>query len=198
MKIGNASRLRDPLAQNSIPCLGLIMTTELKKDALEGKRGGAWPITSRYFIPQLMNSRTALDLISTDASFEDMVTVPQPVRVLDMTSDGMLLEDVETKDSPAIEALEMNMAPRGCQQVVFVDQQRRYTNQSTCINMKMSQGAWLNLLHIFKIPPTAVELLHDNNGGIFQHIYFLLQRQFSAPVPDTIWDRSSLCLPYLL
>lgn len=148
------------------------MSASIDEHTVEVEDDYSWPAANKYFIPQIMHNRTAWDLIRNDAYFEDLTTIPQLIQLLDLTTDSLELRDLDVRETDALEAREMAALPRGSQRIVFIDQRRRYSSQSTHINISISRGSWMKLLRQFDIPPTAVELLHENNGGSFQHVSY--------------------------
>ncbi|KAI1877618.1 hypothetical protein JX265_003626 [Neoarthrinium moseri] len=131
-----------------------------------------WPKNSRYFIPSIMNVDAALDLIEDDSCFPQDPEPGLPLQCFDLSNNGVFHFQVDTRESSAMTILDPSALGHGSSRVLFLDQRRRYIDESTLVEIAMPVKSWLALLSTCMVPPTALELLHENNGASFQHVSY--------------------------
>jgi hypothetical protein len=114
-----------------------------------------------------MNAVEALDLNQRDTVYmRTKGTLPY----IDFTSRGPF-EHQACLDANGLLALQdlSILLPLGGSRVLFIPQRRLYNLQSPIIRLALDHTTWVKLLDAFSIPPNVVELLHDNNGGYWEH-----------------------------
>lgn len=132
--------------------------------------GTGWPMDTRYYLPGVMDIQNAQRLIREDSSFVGKGDQLDSIRCVDLSQDGFRVSDIALSESNQI--LADISSEQGSARIIFVDQQRRYFEKSTDSKIHLRFTSWKALLKDLMIPPIAIELLHDNNGGQFQHISY--------------------------
>ncbi|CAJ2510447.1 Uu.00g051500.m01.CDS01 [Anthostomella pinea] len=99
-----------------------------------------------------MSPTAALRLVDNDASFYN--------------------PPVDPSNRKSMESLDPSTLLPGASRVLFNGQRRLYFDHSTHLEINMPRAAWLDVLKTCRVPPTAIELLHENNGGCFQHVSY--------------------------
>jgi Mg2+ and Co2+ transporter CorA len=128
----------------------------------------AWPLNGRYFDPHVMNAATVLDLNVRDTSY---VQMKDTLTYMDLTSEGPFQyhASLHVDALPALKRLASTI-PIGGSRVLFIPQRRIYTLHLSIVQVGLNYSAWMETLNNFSIPPNVVELLHDNNGGSWEHL----------------------------
>ena len=114
-----------------------------------------------------MNPNEAMDLNFSDTEY---LGCDQSFPCIDFTSDGPLEYDLQF-DNAGLTALQDfgSLAPEGSR-IVFLPQRRSYSTSMSTIQLTVDRATWERLLTTLMIPPNVVELLHENNGGSWQHV----------------------------
>jgi CorA-like Mg2+ transporter protein len=76
-------------------------------------------------------------------------------------------------DNPSAEMLEnwlMDASPTT--KIAYVGMKRKYFDRATSNAIKVSRQNWIQLLSCLEILPSALELMHDNNGGFSSRISY--------------------------
>lgn len=129
----------------------------------------AWPRGTRYFVPGIHDANSALRFLDKDTSFNPTV---QDFRCVDFVNPGTASSNylIDVADTGALASLDSSNLPPGSGHALFIPQRREYFERSTCSHISLPRSTWHHILGCCAIPTTALELLHDNNGGRFQHV----------------------------
>lgn len=119
-----------------------------------------------------MDASNAERLLQHGTKYRDPVSIPRPVHYLDMTNQGVTSSSIDPSQQEFYAALQSSTLQPSSSRVLFVDQERLYSDNSTFVSINLSQSEWLGVLDTCRIPPPALELLYDNNGGSFQHVSY--------------------------
>ena len=130
----------------------------------------AWPYSSRYFVPGLMEGVRALYLLSHDAEF--LAADVKPVIVLDITGAGVNTFRMYPEDELVKGEVAMTDLAAAATRVFFVPQKRHYPPNRTVCSYEVSPTSWMNMLEYLEMPPEALEFLHENNGGYATHMSY--------------------------
>lgn len=152
-----------------------MATTCLNKDCVQGSDASQpqWPETCKYFVPEVMDSEYVRLLLKRDTEYlETTQCQHQRIDCVSFTSLGEVNHQKLVLDPDCARQLNGLDNPTHRSRVFFIDQKRMYYSASTLSRVSVTSEAWLDLLDRLMIPSTAVELLHDNNGGCGSHISY--------------------------
>lgn len=119
-----------------------------------------------------MDASNADRLLRHGTKYRDLKAVPRPLHYLDMTNYGVIPSSIDPSQQELHATLQSSALQPNSARVLFVDQERLYLDNSTLASVNLSQSEWLDVLDTCRIPPPALELLYDNNGGSFQHVSY--------------------------
>ena len=140
-----------------------------------------------------MNASEAIDLTCRDTVY---APTQDPLTYVDFTSDGP--SEYKTKlDTAGLNSLrDLSALPVGGSRVLFMPQWRLYSLKFSAIQLVVDQSTWNRFLDAFSIPPNVVELIHDNNGGSWEHVSHCSE---STPTHDAIngEGESDICAYHL-
>jgi len=114
-----------------------------------------------------MDPTEAIDLNARDTEYlEDEESCPY----IDFAESGLVKASFQLSDTGLSQIREMNTLPSSGTRALFIPQWRLYSTSYSTIQLRMKETTWTDLLSMLMIPPNVVELLHDNNGGSWQHV----------------------------
>jgi hypothetical protein len=135
----------------------------------ETTRHNNWPYNCQYFVAHVMDPTEALDLNARDTEYLEGAEV---FPYIDFADSGPLKASVQLNDTGLSQLREMNTLPSLGTRILFIPQWRLYSTTYSTIQLGMKETTWKDLLSILMIPPNVVELLHENNGGSWQHVSY--------------------------
>lgn len=138
-----------------------------RSDYVESSTSTTWPFNCRYFSPHTMNPIEAMDLNARDTEY---LGGSEPFPSIDFTGVGPLECSVDLAEASLKATGDLLSLPSLGTRVLFLSQSRLYGTSRSTLLLRMESIAWQNLLTFLMIPPTVVELLHDNNGSSWQHV----------------------------
>lgn len=129
-----------------------------------------WPYSCRYFVPEIMDPESVLDLFDCDAEFHasDSNTL-DVLAALNITKTGSRPCSLSSSKTAYEDNLRIDYLKDGDSCVIFVPQMRLYPRDSTYNAYGVKRTTWMQILLVCDILPAAIELLHDNNGGWAVH-----------------------------
>ncbi|KEF52481.1 uncharacterized protein A1O9_11323 [Exophiala aquamarina CBS 119918] len=131
------------------------------------KRHDQWPYNCQYFTAHVMDPTEAIDLNARDTEYlEGEEFCPY----IDFAESGPVKASFQLNDTGLSQIRDMNALPFSGTRVLFIPQWRLYSTTYSTIQLGMKETTWTDLLSILMIPPNVVELLHENNGGSWQHV----------------------------
>ena len=65
---------------------------------------------------------------------------------------------------------DLSSLPEYGTRILSLSQCRLYSTTHSTLQLSLSRDNWLKILGTLDIPPNMVELLHENNGGSWQHV----------------------------
>ena len=132
-----------------------------------------WPTHCKYFVPQLMDAGGAIHLLFHDGQYSPPSDSPrQPLKFVDLPNTGPLIKHISPDDAHFEQFLRLEGVPSGGTRLLFVPQKRLYFGHGTKCDIRTDIDTWLAILQYGEVPPNAVELLHENNGGCWEHTSF--------------------------
>ncbi|KAK5050088.1 hypothetical protein LTR84_004208 [Exophiala bonariae] len=126
-----------------------------------------WPYNCQYFVARVMDPNEAVDLNTRDTEYLDS---DGDLPYIDFTDRGPTMKSVQLNGRGVSRIQEMSSPSCLCTRVLFIPQWRLYSTSYSTIQLGMRETTWQDFLTGFKIPPNVVELLHENNGGSWQHV----------------------------
>lgn len=154
-----------------------------------------WPESCKYLVPELVDTEYVRSLLVDDTAYlkwTDGHTPFQPINYVDFTDTGSPTHQTIEPGTDWRERLSMLGDTRQHSRVIFIDQKRKYHIGSTVSEIALTCESWLALLTQLEIPPAAVELLHDNNGGYARHISYC---SANGPHPCRRRHGAQVCQP---
>lgn len=160
------------------------MFTNFKTDTWKAKRHGnfrprvrpldplskdIWPINCQYYDSATMDHVQAWDLNVSDTKY---TTANETINCV-MLGKGSPHEHHLVPDAAGLAKLRkmvINSEPGAT--IVYLTQVRRYSITGSSIELAVDKKTWQALLSTLELPPNAVELLHENNGGTWQHVSY--------------------------
>ncbi len=114
-----------------------------------------------------MNAAEAMDLNARDTAY---LKADNRFPCIDFTDAGPREYSVQLGQVAMTNFQELADLPPLGTKILFLPQSRLYSTSRSTIQLSMQVTTWESLLTALMIPPTVVELLHDNNGGSWQHV----------------------------
>lgn len=114
-----------------------------------------------------MDPTEAVDLNTRDTEYLDGDEV---FPYIDFTERGPTMGSVRLDGRGLSKIQEMSSLPCPGTRILFIPQWRLYSTSYSTIQLGMRETTWQKFLTVLKIPPNVVELLHENNGGSWQHV----------------------------
>ncbi len=126
-----------------------------------------WPRSCKYFLSGIIDPQTVTDLFAYDSLFlEKLSESGSFVESLDLGSSNKGLQSLEGENST---------------KVLFLPFSRVFKSQQTTFGRYgVTKEHWLQTLDEYQIPPTAVELLHNKDGGTASFITHCSDNQKSS------------------
>lgn len=140
-----------------------------------------WPLNCRYFDPQTMGIIQSLDLNTNDTNY---ASTNEPIYYIDFGGAGIPQENMlslRSSESSQIYSLFSTSSSRA--RVLFLSQWRYYGTEGSILELGVQSEIWQALLTALELPPNVVELLHENNGGAWQHVSYLTEATATRPTP---------------
>ena len=125
-----------------------------------------WPFNCRHFAPHVMDCAEAMDL---NTRYTQYMGANRAFDCVDFGGAGPVKHSVLPDEASIADLRIVDELPTWDSRVLFVPQRRLYSTTSTSVQISIDEQAWTNLLTVLMIPPNVVELLHENNGGSWQH-----------------------------
>lgn len=147
-----------------------------------------WPRLARYTSPDTMDIDRAQLLICEDTCYEALSSTSwschPDLYMLLVGNDGTVQRHVSSGHR-IFEGIESEASQWA---ILFVTQ-RRFYGPFTKSCMLLSPERWLGVLESLALPPSALELLHENNGGYAAHFSCCDPKESSAlpckpPLPN--------------
>ena len=128
----------------------------------------SWPATCRFFDPATTNTSKIEYLLKVDSQYASHGNTNN-IEVLVMGRGRRVPRVVATTTEDAMDIMNTSIL-ENTTTVVYVRQRRLYFAQRARHFVGLEERTWLKLLEAYEVPPNALELIHDNNGGQFCNI----------------------------
>ena len=130
----------------------------------------AWPWTCKYFVPHVMDASTGPLLIDQRSRYiADDQTSKQNLKYLDIGAADPQVREVlqDTRSATSVrDLLALSSLPSQHTRIFFLGARRHYNlPRETYCSFTTTAGTWRQFLDAGNVPPSAVELLYDRNGG---------------------------------
>ena len=130
----------------------------------------AWPWTCKYFVPHVMDASTGLLLIDQRSRYiADDQLLKQNLKYLDIGAADPQVREVlqDTRSATSVrDLLALSSLPSQHTRIFFLGARRHYNlPRETYCSFTTTAGTWRQILDAGNVPPSAVELLYDRNGG---------------------------------
>ena len=150
-----------------------------------------WPLHCKYFVPQLMDGVGAIRLIFHDGQYLPPNDCPRrPLTFVDILNAGAFSGQISPDDADFDKFLQLEGLPTAATRLLFVPHKRLYFDHATKCHILTDINTWLAILRLGDVPPNAVELLHDNNGGCWEHTSYCNDNNPKEPCQTPNSDES--------
>lgn len=131
-----------------------------------------WPESCRFFDPYTMDANFLNSLLWQDSLYFGDEETTSARRRLSCVSFDDAEHCVVRRPiyNPSFQALSQWLSDTSSTKIVYVGVKRKYFHKSTQSAIKLLCQEWIQLLCSLEILPSALELLHDNNGGFSSRV----------------------------